>query len=162
MKEEEIKKNKKDFENQAKKRIKTGLILNEFGEQNNIKVSDQEMQTEIQKQLRTMPGQEKMLQEYYQKNPSALASLKGSLYEEKIIRMIKDKSKATKIEITQVEAQKLLKEENEKNAEEQSQKFKDIDTNIKKVKNSLKTKKPKKTSKKSLSTKAKSKKVSKK
>ena len=156
------KKNKKDFENQAKKRIKTGLILNEFGEQNNIKVSDQEMQTEIQKQLRTMPGQEKMLQEYYQKNPSALASLKGSLYEEKIIRMIKDKSKATKIEITQVEAQKLLKEENEKNAEEQSQKFKDIDTNIKKVKNSLKTKKPKKTSKKSLSTKAKSKKVSKK
>jgi trigger factor len=120
------------------------------------------MQTEIQKQLRTMPGQEKMLQEYYQKNPSALASLKGSLYEEKIIRMIKDKSKATKIEITQVEAQKLLKEENEKNAEEQSQKFKDIDTNIKKVKNSLKTKKPKKTSKKSLSTKAKSKKVSKK
>ena len=162
MKEEEIKKNKKDFEDQAKKRIKTGLILNQFGEQNNIKVSDQEMQTEIQKQLRTMPGQEKMIQEYYQKNPSALASLRGSLYEEKIIQTIKDKTKATKIEITQVEAQKLLKEENEKNVKEQSQEFKDIDTNTKKVKSSLKTKKPKKTSKKSLSTKAKSKKVSKK
>ena len=162
MKEEEIKKNKKDFEDQAKKRIKTGLILNQFGEQNNIKVSDQEMQTEIQKQLRTMPGQEKMIQEYYQKNPSALASLRGSLYEEKIIQTIKDKNKATKIEITQVEAQKLLKEENEKNVKEQSQEFKDIDTNTKKVKSSLKTKKPKKTSKKSLSTKAKSKKVSKK
>jgi len=162
LKEEEIKKNKKDLEDQAKKRIKTGLILNQFGEQNNIKVSDQEMQTEIQKQLRTMPGQEKMIQEYYQKNPSALASLRGSLYEEKIIQTIKDKTKATKIEITQVEAQKLLKEENERNVKEQSQEFKDIDTNTKKVKNSLKTKKPKKTSKKSLSTKAKSKKVSKK
>ena len=162
MKEEEIKKNKKDFEDQAKKRIKTGLILNQFGEQNNIKVSDQEMQTEIQKQLRTMPGQEKMLQEYYQKNPSALASLRGSLYEEKIIQMIKDKTKATKIEITQVDAQKLLKEENERNVKDQSQEIKEIDTNTKKVKSSLKTKKPKKTSKKSLSTKAKSKKVSKK
>ena len=162
MKEEEIKKNKKDFEDQAKKRIKTGLILNQFGEQNNIKVSDQEMQTEIQKQLRTMPGQEKMVQEYYQKNPSALASLRGSLYEEKIIQMIKDKTKATKIEITQVEAQKLLKEENERNVKDQSQEIKEIDTNAKKVKSSLKTKKTKKTSKKSLSTKAKSKKVSKK
>ena len=162
MKEEEIKKNKKDFEEQAKKRIKTGLILNQFGEQNNIKISDQEMQTEIQKQLRTMPGQEKMIQEYYQKNPSALASLRGSLYEEKIIQMIKDKTKATKIEITQEEAKKLLKEENEKNVKEQSQKFKDIDTNTEKVKNSLKTKKLKKTSKKILSSKAKSKKVSKK
>jgi len=162
MKEEEIKKNKKNFEDQAKKRIKTGLILNQFGEQNNIKISDQEMQTAIQKQLRTMPGQEKMVQEYYQKNPSALASLRGSLYEEKIIQTIKDKTKATKIEITQVQAQKLLKEENEKNIKEQSQEFKDIDTDTKKVKNSLKTKKPKKPSKKSLSTKTKSKKVSKK
>ena len=161
-KEEEIKKNKKDFEDQAKKRIKTGLILNQFGEQNNIKISDQEMKTEIQKQLRTMPGQEKMIQEYYQKNPSALASLRGSLYEEKIIQMIKDKTKATKIEITQEEAKKLLKEENEKNVKEQSQEFKDIDTNTGKVKSLLKTKKSKKTSKKSLSSKAKSKKVSKK
>ena len=162
MKEEEIKKNKKNLEDQAKKRIKTGLILNQFGEQNNIKISDQEMQTAIQKQLRTMPGQEKMVQEYYQKNPSALASLRGSLYEEKIIQTIKDKTKATKIEITQVQAQKLLKEENERNVKEQSQEFKDMDTNTKKVKSSLKTKKPKKTSKKSLSTKTKSKKVSKK
>ena len=144
MKEEEIKKNKKNFEEQAKKRIKTGLILNQFGEQNNIKISDQEMQTEIQKQLRTMPGQEKMIQEYYQKNPSALASLRGSLYEEKIIQTIKDKTKASKIEITQVEAQKLLKEENEKNVKEQSKEFKNNDTNTNKVKSSPKTQKPKK------------------
>ena len=39
MKEEEKKKNMKYFEEQAKKRIKTGLILNAFGEKNKIKVS---------------------------------------------------------------------------------------------------------------------------
>jgi len=38
MKEDEVKNKKKEFEETAKKRIKVGLILNEFGEQNNIKV----------------------------------------------------------------------------------------------------------------------------
>ena len=76
MSEEEAKKNKKSFEETAKKRIKVGLILNEFGEQNNIKVTEQEIQGEVQKQLRMMPGQEKMVMEFYQKNPSALSKFK--------------------------------------------------------------------------------------
>ena len=114
MKEEEVKKNKKDLENQAKKRIKTGLILNEFGQNNNIKVSEQELNIEIQKQLQMMPGQEKMVKDYYQKNPSAIASLRGSIYEEKIINEIKKQAKANTKEITKDEAEKLLKAENEK------------------------------------------------
>ena len=59
--------------------------MNAFGEENKIKVTEQEIQTEIQNQLRSMPGQEKMLEEYYKNNPSLLANLRGSLYEEKII-----------------------------------------------------------------------------
>ena len=80
MSEEEAKKNKKSFEEKAKTRIKTGLILNEFGEKNQIKVSEQEIQAEVQKQLRMMPGQEKMVMDFYQKNPSALASLRAVSY----------------------------------------------------------------------------------
>ena len=114
MKEDELKKNKKDIEKKAINRIKTGLILNEFGEQNKINVSEQEMQTEIQKQLRMMPGQEKMLQEYYQSNPSVLSNLRGQLYEEKILKEIKLKAKSNLKEITKDHAEKLLKEENEK------------------------------------------------
>ena len=41
-----------------------------------------------------MPGQEKMVMDFYQKNPSALASLRGTVYEEKIINLIKDKAKS--------------------------------------------------------------------
>ena len=110
MKEEDVKKNKKNFEKTAKKRIKVGLILNEFGEQNNIKVSEQEIQAEIQKQLRMMPGQEKMVMEFYQKNPSALASLKGTVYEEKILNLVKTMAKPNKKEINKEEAEKILKE----------------------------------------------------
>ncbi len=110
MSEEEAKKNKKNFEDKAKTRIKTGLILNEFGEKNQIKVTEQEVQAEVQKQLRMMPGQEKMVMDFYQKNPSALASLRGTVYEEKILNLIKEKGKANKKEISKEEAEKILKE----------------------------------------------------
>ena len=110
MPEEEAKKNKKSFQEKAKTRIKTGLILNEFGEKNQIKVSEVEIQNEVQKQLRMMPGQEKMVMDFYQKNPSAVASLRGTVYEEKILNLIKEKGKANKKEISKSEAEKLLKE----------------------------------------------------
>ena len=110
MTEDDAKKNRKNFEEVAKKRIKTGLILNEFGEQNQIKVNEQELQAEIQKQLRMMPGQEKMVMDFYQKNPSAVASLRGTVYEEKIINLIKEKAKVNKKEISKDEAEKILKQ----------------------------------------------------
>ena len=110
MSEEDAKKSRKNFEGIAKKRIKVGLILNEFGEQNKIKVTEQEVQAEVQKQLRMMPGQEKMVMEFYQKNPSAVASLRGTVYEEKIINLIKTKAKPNKKEISKEEAEKILKE----------------------------------------------------
>jgi trigger factor len=110
MSEEDAKKSRKNFEDIAKKRIKVGLILNEFGEQNQIKVTEQELQAEVQKQVRMMPGQEKMVMEFYQKNPSALSSLRGTVYEEKIIGLIKEKAKANKKEVTKDEAEKILKE----------------------------------------------------
>ena len=109
MSEEDVKKSRKNFEEVAKKRIKVGLILNEFGEQNKIIVTEQEIQSEVQKQLRMMPGQEKMVMEFYQKNPSALASLRGTVYEEKIIDLIKTKAKPNKKEISKEEAEKILK-----------------------------------------------------
>ena len=110
MYEEEAKKNKSKFTETAKTRIKTGLILNEFGEKNKINVTEQEIQAEVQKQLRMMPGQEKMVMDFYQKNPSAVASLRGTVYEEKILNLIKEKGKPNKKEISKEEAEKILKE----------------------------------------------------
>ena len=47
-----------------------------------------------------MPGQEKMVMDFYQKNPSAVASLRGTVYEEKILNLIKEKAKPNKKEIS--------------------------------------------------------------
>jgi trigger factor len=50
-----------------------------------------------------------MVLEFYQKNPQALASLKGTVYEEKIIDLIKTKAKPNKKELTKDEAEEILK-----------------------------------------------------
>ena len=112
LKQEEKEKHKLNNEKLAKSRIKLGLLLNEYGEKNNLKVTDDEVRNEIQKQIKGMPGQEKMVLEYYQKNPSAAQSLKGSIYEEKIIDLIKSKIKLTSKEINSKEAEKIISEFN--------------------------------------------------
>ena len=109
LKKEDKEKNKYESEKIAKKRIKLGLILNEFGEKNNLKVDEQELRNEIQKQVHSMPGRQKQVLEYYQKNPSATTSLRGSIYEEKIINLIKQKSKQTKKTISIKEAEEIIK-----------------------------------------------------
>ncbi len=145
MKEDEIKTNKTSLEDQAKKRIKTGLILNAFGEKNNIKVSQEELNVEIQKQFRMMPGQEKIVKDYYEKNPAAIESLRGSIYEEKIINEIKKNAQVNKKEISKEEAEKILKAENEKNLKKQENKPKlkktTATSSVKKNKLTSKTKK---------------------
>jgi len=115
LKTEEKEKHKSSNEKLAKSRIKLGLLLNEYGEKNNLKVSDDEVRSEIQKQIKGMPGQEKMVLEYYQKNPSASQSLKGSLYEEKIIDLIKSKINLISKEIDTKEAEKIINEFNKPN-----------------------------------------------
>ncbi len=149
MKDEDKKKSKDNFEEIAKKRIKVGLILNEFGEQNQIKVSEQELQAEVQKQIRMMPGQEKMVMDFYQKNQSALASLRGTVYEEKILNLVKQKAKSNKKEVSKEEAEKILKQsQNQDEGTKQASKKK-VETKKKEVKKTTsKTKSPAKKTKK--------------
>jgi len=149
MTDEDKKKSKDNFEEIAKKRIKVGLILNEFGEQNQIKVSEQELQAEVQKQIRMMPGQEKMVMDFYQKNQSALASLRGTVYEEKILNLVKQKAKSNKKEVSKEEAEKILKQsQNQDEGTEQASKKK-VETKKKEVKKTPpKTKSPAKKTKK--------------
>ena len=110
------------------------MILNEFGEKNQIKVSEVEIQNEVQKQLRMMPGQEKMVMDFYQKNPSAVASLRGTVYEEKILNLIKEKAKANKKEVSKLEAEKILKDAHKHNHDHENQSMKKTDSKTTKEK----------------------------
>ena len=133
LKPDEKEKHKTNKEKLAKSRIKLGLLLNEYGEKNNLKVSDDEVRNEIQKQIKGMPGQEKMVLDYYQKNPSASQSLKGSIYEEKIIKLLKSRIKLEIKNIEIPEAEKIISGFN-KSSQEQSGSKKTETSNKKNVK----------------------------
>jgi len=123
LKKEEKDKHKDANKKLAKSRIKLGLLLNEYGEKNNLKVSEEEIKGEIQKQIRGMPGQEKMVMEYYQKNPQAAQSLKGALYEDKIIQLLKSKVKLTFKDLSTSEAEKVISEFNVSKTKAKSKKI---------------------------------------
>ena len=123
LKKEDIEKHKSKNEKLAKSRIKLGLVLNEYGQKNNLKVSEEEIRMEINKQVKGMPGQEKMVIDYYQKNSNAAQSLRGAIYEEKIINLLKTKIKLTTKKISTKEAEKIVSsfnkfETNNKKSEE--------------------------------------------
>ena len=143
LKKEDSEKNKKNNQKIAKKRIKLGIILNELGENNNLKVEEDELKNEIQKQIQSMPDQQKQLMEYYQKNPSAASTLRGSIYEEKIINLIKKKSRKTTKTISTNEADQFIKKQHTKHDhphehnhphEEESKKPKKVSKSSKKTK----------------------------
>ena len=131
-KKDDVEKNINENNKLAKSRIKVGLILNEIAQTNKIQVSQDEIKNEIIKQTKNMPGQEKMVAEYYQKNPSALSSLRGALYEDKIIKLIKSKIKLNKKKLNLKEAEDVIKTFN-KNSEPERKKS-DNKKNQKKLK----------------------------
>ena len=65
-----------------------------------------------------MPGQEKMVMDFYQKNPSAISSLRGTVYEDKILNLVKEKAQPNKKEISKDEAEKILKDSQKQELDE--------------------------------------------
>ena len=96
---------------------------------------------EIQKQINTMPGQEKMVMEYYQKNPSAATSLRGAIYESKIINLIKEKSKSTKKTISTKEADLLIETQHRTHEHFKEKESKTSEKTIKSIKKKKKIRK---------------------
>ena len=75
--------------------------------------------------------------EYYQKNPSAVASLRGALYEEKIIELIKNKITLNKKSVSLKEAEEIIRNFTEKSKVDSPSNFpkkKDKKSKIKKKK----------------------------
>jgi trigger factor len=74
-----------DYRKIAERRVRLGLLLADIGEQAGVKVSDEEVSRALVERARSFPGQEKIVWDYYQKNPSALGEIKAPLYEEKVV-----------------------------------------------------------------------------
>ncbi|QGZ33546.1 trigger factor [Stappia indica] len=87
----------------AERRVRLGLVLSEVGEQNQVKVTDEEVQRALYDKVRQFPGQEKQVFDFYRSNPTALASLQAPIYEEKVVDYILELAKVTDKSVTKDE-----------------------------------------------------------
>ena len=105
----------------AKRRVKLALLLNKTGEENQIKVTQEELKFELEKQLRNYPGQEKNIRDFYQKNPNELIKLRGPVFEDKVIDLIRSKAKITTKTLSKDELVKLFNKDQDGSNDQQKE-----------------------------------------
>lgn len=74
-----------DYHAIAERRVRLGLLLAEIGRSNGITVSDEELNRMLRVQAARFPGQESQMMEFYRRNPAAADSVRGPMFEEKVI-----------------------------------------------------------------------------
>jgi len=92
----------------AERRVRLGLVLAEIGERNKLTVSEDEITRAIVERARQVPGREQQVWEYYRNNPTALASLRAPIFEEKVVDFLVELATVTEKQVTREE---LVKEE---------------------------------------------------
>ena len=102
-KKELSKKEEQEYKDIADRRVRLGLILSEIGNENNIQVSEPELQQAVITEAQRYPGQEKDVFDYYSKNRQALESLRAPLFEDKVVNFI--------FELAEVKEKEVLPEE---------------------------------------------------
>ena len=91
---------KKEYRAIAERRVRLGLLLAEVANQNKVTLSNEDLTNAVMAEARRYPGQEKMVFEYYQKNPQAVESLRAPLFEEKVVDFMLGKVKVDEKEVS--------------------------------------------------------------
>lgn len=84
----------------AERRVRLGLVIGEIGDKQKLQVSQDELKRALIEQARRYPGQERMVYEYYEKNPAALVELRAPIFEDKVIDHILEVAKPAEKKVT--------------------------------------------------------------
>ena len=105
--QEEKRELKKDEEAELKdiavRRVRLGLILADIGNENNITVSDQDLNQAVIREAQKFPGQEAQVFEAYRNNEQLINALRAPVFEEKVVDFL--------LELIKVEDKKVSAEE---------------------------------------------------
>ena len=77
-----------EYRSIAERRVRTGLVLAEVGNNNEIQVSQEELNQGLMQRVQQFPGQEQQVFEYFQQNPEAMAQIRAPIFEEKVVDFI--------------------------------------------------------------------------
>ena len=97
---------KAEYKAIADRRVRLGLLLSEIGRAQNIVVSPDEMQRAMRMEASRYPGQEQQILELFRKNPNIAETLRGPIFEEKVVDFILELAKVTTAEVTPEELAK--------------------------------------------------------
>jgi trigger factor len=92
-----------DYRGIAERRVRLGLLLAEVGRNNNITVTQDELNQAITREARRHPGYERQVLDFYRQNPEAAANLRAPIFEDKVIDFI--------VELAKVEERKITPQE---------------------------------------------------
>jgi len=95
----------------AERRVRLGLVIGEIGEKQKIEVTQEELKRALIARARSFPGQERMVYEFYEKNPSAVMELKGPIFEDKVIEHIIEQAKPGEKKVSVDELLKPVEDE---------------------------------------------------
>jgi trigger factor len=94
---------KDDYRGIAERRVRLGLLLAEVGRNNNITVTQDELNQAITREARRHPGYERQVLDFYRQNPEAVGNLRAPIFEDKVIDFI--------VELAKVEQRKITPQE---------------------------------------------------
>jgi trigger factor len=98
---------KSDYRAIAERRVRLGLLLGEIGRVNSITVAADEMARAMRTEAMRYPGQEQQIMEFFRQNPRATDTLRGPIYEEKVVDFVLE---LAKVEDNIVTPEELAKE----------------------------------------------------
>jgi trigger factor len=97
---------REEYRKIAERRVRLGLVIGEIGDKNKIQVTQEELRAALIEQARRFRGNEKMVYDYYQKNPAALAELRAPIFEDKVIDYIVELAKPDERRVDKAELTK--------------------------------------------------------
>src|ERR1700722_144112 len=99
---------KSEYRAIAERRVRLGLLLAEIGRGHSITVAADEMARAMRMEAMRYPGQEQQIMEFFRQNPRASETLRGPIYEEKVVDFVLE---LAKVEDNVVTPEELAKDE---------------------------------------------------
>jgi trigger factor len=84
----------------AERRVRLGLLVAEIGRASNIQIAEQDLRRAMITEMQRFPGQEKMIIDFYQKNPRAMDRLRGPIFEDKVVDHVLEQANVTDEDVT--------------------------------------------------------------
>ena len=81
-----------DYRRIAERRVRLGLLLAEIGRVAQVSVTQEELGRAMRAEAGRYPGQEQMVIDFFRKNPQAAETLRGPIFENKVVDYIIDQA----------------------------------------------------------------------